>query len=59
MDPEVAHVLKEIDEPKRKVLMQALVTRQYSGPLPDGDTIKVYAEVIPEGGDRLMTTVEE
>lgn len=26
--------------------------------MPDGETIKVYSEVIPNGDDRLMKTVE-
>jgi len=35
------------------------VKRSYSGPLPDGESIKIYDEVIPNGGDRLMSTVEK
>ncbi|HWY12273.1 MAG TPA: DUF2335 domain-containing protein [Bacteroidia bacterium] len=35
------------------------MTKHRSGPLPDGEDIKIYAEVIPNGGDRLMSTVEK
>ena len=27
--------------------------------LPDGESIRIYDEVIPNGGDRLMSTVEK
>jgi uncharacterized membrane protein len=27
--------------------------------LPDGETIRIYSEVIPNGGDRLMANVEK
>jgi len=31
---------------------------QHSGPLPSPETLRAYAELIPEGGDRLMKMVE-
>ena len=59
ISPEVATVIKNLPEDKQKIIIQALITKQHhSGPLPDGETIKVYSEVIPNGGDRLMKTVE-
>ena len=27
--------------------------------MPDGESLKVYNEIIPNGGDRLMSTVEK
>jgi uncharacterized membrane protein len=59
--PEVAKVLHEIPEDKRKTIMRfiSFSISQHSGPLPDGETIKVYNEQIPNGGDRIMTTVEK
>lgn len=57
---EVAEVINELPKEKRQTLIRALsVKKQYSGPLPDGESIKVYDAVIPNGGDRLMSTVEK
>lgn len=59
-NPEVAKVIKDLPEEKRKVIIQALsITQHRSGPLPPADEIKIYSEVIPQGGDRLMKTVEK
>jgi uncharacterized membrane protein len=57
---EVVTILKEMPEPKRKVIMRAfsLSISQHQGPLPDGETIKIYNEQIPNGGDRIMTSFE-
>ena len=57
---EVAQVIKDLPKEKQQTLIRALsVKRHYSGPLPDGESIKIYDEVIPNGGDRLMSTVEK
>lgn len=56
--PEVAKVIKGLPKDKQQVIVRALSISSRSGPLPSADEIKVYAEVIPEGGDRLMKTVE-
>ncbi|MEQ1733109.1 MAG: DUF2335 domain-containing protein [Bacteroidia bacterium] len=57
---ELITVIKDLSPEKRKVIAQVFAIKQHhSGPLPDSDTIKIYSEVIPNGGDRLMTTVEK
>ena len=57
---EVAEVISELPEEKRKTMLHALMVKKtYSGPLPDGETIQIYSEVIPDGGNRLMGTVEK
>lgn len=57
---EVAKVIKDLPKDKQQTLIRALsVKKHYSGPLPDGESIKIYNEVIPNGGDRLMSTVEK
>ncbi len=59
--PEVIDAIKTLPESGKKAVIKAIslsVTRHRSGPLPDGDDIKIYADVIPNGGDRLMKTVE-
>ena len=57
---EVAEIIKDLPKEKGQTLIRALsVKRSYSGPLPDGESIKIYDEVIPNGGDRLMLTVEK
>lgn len=59
MPIEVAQVINELPKEKQQTLMRAFaVSRHHSGPLPDGESIRIYSEVIPNGGDRLMTTVE-
>lgn len=58
-EPELLEVLEDLPKPKREIIIHALsIRRSHSGPLPDGETIKVYNEVIPNGGDRLMTSTE-
>lgn len=56
---EVAEVIRGLPTEEKKTIIRALAVKQsHSGPLPDGDTIRIYSEVIPNGGDRLMSTVE-
>lgn len=57
---EVAEVIKDLPKEKQKTLIKAFAVRShYSGPLPDGESIRIYDEVIPNGGHRLMSTVEK
>lgn len=56
--PNVAKVIKDLPKEKRQLIIQELSVR-HSGPLPDGETIRIYNEVIPDGGNRLMTNVEK
>lgn len=57
--PEIAQVVKGLPEQKKLEIVQLFYRVQHhSGPLPDAETIKTYNEVIPNGGDRLMKTVE-
>jgi len=58
LSPEIATVLKDLPQAKKNVILSALITKQHNGPLPDSETIRVYNEVIPNGGDRLMNAVE-
>jgi uncharacterized membrane protein len=60
LGPEFATVIKDLPKAKKDVILRALtISQHHSGPLPSAETIKVYAEVIPNGGDRLMATVEQ
>lgn len=60
ISPEVAEVIKDLPDDQRKTVIKALMFKKHhSGPLPDGETIQIYNEVIPNGGDRLMNTVEK
>lgn len=59
ISPEIATIIKELPEDKRNVIIREFSIKQsYSGPLPTGENIRIYDEVIPNGGDRLMKTVE-
>lgn len=58
-EAEVLTIIESLPKEKQKVIIQALhYSQQHSGPLPSAEVIKVYAEVIPNGGDRLMANVE-
>lgn len=61
ISPEISNAIKSLPKDKQNVIVNALsLTHQsHSGPLPDSETIRVYSEVIPNGGDRLMSTVEK
>ncbi len=57
---EIAEIINELPEEKKQTIIKALsIKKSYSGPLPDGESLKVYNEIIPNGGDRLMSTVEK
>ncbi|MEO2070789.1 MAG: DUF2335 domain-containing protein [Zunongwangia sp.] len=57
---DVAEIINKLPKEDRKVITRVLSVKQtYSGPLPDGENIRIYNEVIPNGGDRLMSTVEK
>lgn len=51
-------VIADLPKEKQTIVLEALIAKQHSGPLPDGETLRIYNEVIPNGGDRLMKTVE-
>ncbi len=55
---EVEQAIKRLPKEDRRQVRQAIFQKGHSGPLPDADTIRVYSEVIPDGGNRLMQTVE-
>ena len=56
---EVATVIKTLPTEQKNIMLKAFVQRTHFGPLPDGESIKIYGEVIPNGGDRLMKNVEK
>lgn len=60
MPQEVATIIKDLPEQKRRTLIKffSFSISQHSGPLPDGETLRIYNEQIPNGGDRLMANVE-
>lgn len=58
-EPELVQVLEDLPKTEKEIILHALsVRRSHSGPLPDRETIKIYNEVIPNGGDRLMISTE-
>lgn len=60
LTPEVVKVIKDLSPEKREIIVRAItISKHSSGPLPDGETIRIYSEVIPNGGDRLMSNVEK
>jgi len=55
----ISKIILELPPDKQKVIASAIIQKNHYGPLPDSNTIKVYSEVIPNGGDRLMKNVEK
>ena len=51
-------VLDSIPVQKKKQLAQVEVSILRSGPLPPPDELERYAQIIPNGGDRIMKQVE-
>jgi uncharacterized membrane protein len=58
---DIQNALQAVPSDQRKTLarlISLIISRQHHGPLPDGETIKVYNKEISEGGNRLMKLVE-
>ena len=57
---EIAQIVKGLPPNKQLQIIAkfSAVSKHHSGPLPDSETIRVYNECIPNGGDRLMNQVE-
>ncbi len=53
-------LLKSLPQDKRQEVLNLILATQksHSGPLPDGETLRIYDTIIPNGGDRLMKQVE-
>jgi len=59
LDPEI---FEGIPEQKRDRIVRSLaitLRRTHVGPLPDPETLKEYAAMIPEGADRIMKMAEK
>jgi hypothetical protein len=56
-------IFKGIDpEKKHNIILTArsvILEKSHSGPLPDSQTLREYNEIIPNGGDRIMTVFEK
>lgn len=61
INPEMGNVLKSLNKSKREAILRttSLVIKQHSGPLPDPDTLRDYAELIPNGAERIMIMAEK
>lgn len=60
-EPQVVDIIKHSKLPKDKkeiLIREFEIRKEYSGPLPDPESIVIYNREIPNGGDRLMSTVE-
>ncbi|MFN8277077.1 MAG: DUF2335 domain-containing protein [Chitinophagales bacterium] len=57
----MAQLFKELNESQQQALIRVMTSasNEYHGPLPDAETIRVYNQVIPNGGERLMITFEK
>ena len=44
---------------EKKILAALSKMESHSGPLPDPKTLAYYNEIIPNGGDRIMTLLEK
>lgn len=69
LDPEEAELLREIEEsapsvqrlPSREklALVRSFSIKMHSGPLPTPEDLREYAELIPNGAERIMAQVEK
>ena len=52
--------LHETDDPEemREIVVQEMISRTKSGPLPDPEDFKKYEEVLPGSADRIMKMAE-
>lgn len=53
-------ILEALSEEKRAAVVRVVqqIKNVHSGPLPDPDTLRAYAKLIPNGAERLMCLVE-
>lgn len=57
---ELKSVFDELDIPEEKSekILEAVAIKYYSAPLPSPETLKGYAEVLPNGAERIMGWIE-
>src|SRR5688572_27353543 len=55
-----APILAALPEEKRAAVIRVVqqIKNVHLGPLPDPDTLRAYAKVIPNGAERIMALVE-
>ena len=53
-------ILEALSEEKREAVIRVArqISKFHSGPLPDPDTLRAYAKLIPNGAERIMGLVE-
>jgi len=58
---EIIQEISALPDEERETILEAFSIKEHhhSGPLPDAESIQIYNEVIPNGGERLMQTVEK
>jgi len=60
LEPALAAALQGKTHQEQLLIMSNLSTQQtHSGPLPDSQTMETYANVIPDGGNRVMLMAEK
>ena len=60
INPEMGKVLSGLNKTKKETILRSasLVIKQHSGPLPDPETLREYADIIPNGAERIMKMAE-
>lgn len=55
------NLLKGLPKDKQHQLIRTVISiiKSHSGPLPDGETLRQYADIIPNGADRVMKMAED
>jgi len=60
---EVEIILDSVPKDKRTIVLKQIQTlmtvKTHRGPLPDAESLRIYNDFIPDGGDRLMKEVEK
>lgn len=55
---EIDKVLSEMPEDKRSIIIQAIVSQHYSGPIPPASELAKYKETLPDAPERIMSMAE-
>lgn len=58
--PEIEKILESVPKEKREQVISQIVSmeRTHIGPLPDPQTLQSYADIIPDGANRVMKMAE-
>jgi uncharacterized membrane protein len=51
--------LENLPREKREIVIQTILSKFHTGPLPPAEDLEAYGRIIPEGADRIMKMAEK